>query len=107
MYLTLGFPRKILNSAESTQIRSFSDTEIVVIGEFCCPILLYPGHPGIKIMVTVIKNIPGSPDCLLGADLFKKGQICLSYPADGPPTVTFDSPVRYACTVFHASTDML
>jgi len=32
----LGFPMKIMRTCEQTKLRSFSDTEIMINGEFCC-----------------------------------------------------------------------
>ena len=90
LYRRLDMSENKLNKENIPELKSFSDSEIVVVGQAQCNLRLYPGHAGISIGIWVIQDIPGSPDLLLGADLMSKGQVQLSFSNTDqgqPPTV--------------------
>ncbi|RPH84521.1 MAG: RNA-directed DNA polymerase, partial [Planctomycetaceae bacterium] len=105
LYRRLDMSDSKLNTDSIPELKSFSDAEITCFGYAQCNIKLYPGHAGISIRIWVISDIPGSPELLLGADLMSKGQVQLSFgntEQGQPPTVKFNAPTPYLCTVIHA-----
>ena len=87
-------------------ITTFSDTDISVKGKFTCNIGLSRTHPGIKIDIYVISDIPNQTPFLLGNDLLRKGLGQIKYTESSIgiyPEITFDYPQRHDCIVFYSA----
>ena len=110
LFKRLGMNESRLSRDDIPELKSFSDSEIYVVGQARVNLRLYPGHAGISIGIWVIQDIPGSPDLLLGADLMSKGQVQLGFSNTDKgeaPTVRFLYPEDYSCTVIYAAPSQL
>jgi len=98
--------RTDLFKSDISNITTFSDTVVPVIGKLNCLIQLSPSHPGINLPIYVIPDIPNVPVFLLGNDMLKAGLGMIAYSGDindPSPEILFKYPVEHKCTVYNES----
>ena len=92
--------------SDITVIKSFSDTDIPVLGKVSTSIRLYPEHQGLDMTLLVIDDISNAPSLLLGDDFFRSGLVQISYigsPSNPHPSIVFMNPSYCEVQVMYTS----
>ena len=95
-----------LLTSDIINITTFCDTSLPVKGKFYGLICLGKNHPGIRIPIYVVQDIPNVPSFLLGNDLLKAGLGLIAYSGsviDPQPEVIFNHPRYFKCPVYYDS----
>ena len=94
---------KLLKS-DITHITTFCDTALPIKGKIYGLICLAKNHPGIRIPIYIVQDIPNVPAFLLGNNLLKAGLGLIAYSGsiiDPQPEVIFNHPIYYECSVYY------
>ncbi len=106
LYEKIKFKSHPLEPSDIPYITSFSDNNIAVKGKIKCKLQLKWDHPGISVVIYVIRDIPNQTPFLLGNDLLRSGLGEISYsnsPLGPIPEVRFKTPIPFECIVFYTA----
>jgi len=104
LYLKLFKSKKWLQESQITEITTFSDTSIQVLGCIKSKIKLSYSHSGILTVIYVIKDVSNQTPWLVGNDFLRAGLGALSYIESdtGPePQLKMYKPEYVLCTVYY------
>jgi hypothetical protein len=85
-------------------VKSFSNNDIQILGNFQFLIKLIETLPGISILIHVIPNIPNTPQFLLGNNFLKAGLAHIGYTGDiknPKASIYFRYPVEYTGDIIY------
>ncbi|MEG2013588.1 MAG: hypothetical protein RR063_10370 [Anaerovoracaceae bacterium] len=96
--------RSHIKKGDIQHITTYCDNTVPVLGVIHARVQLSQKHPGIKLCIYIVQDIPNVPAFLLGNDMLKAGLGMIAYTGEvkNPyPEVIFSIPTVYKCSVFY------
>jgi hypothetical protein len=107
LYIKIFKSVKFLSSSSIKNIKSYSNNTIQIIGEKEVEVRFSREGPVVKLVIIVIKNIPGTvTPFLFGSDSMKRCMASVGYigdPNNPTPQLKIDIPLITGVTTYHAS----